>query len=297
MELRNLTTFVAVVETGSMTAASARCNITQAAVSQQIKNLEDEVGMRLLHRGSELKPTEAGRLLYDRARQIVSMTYSVKDELMAMKGEVCGDLHIGAGSFIEPFMCDVIARFVNAYPKVRLHVHFGYAHVLNRMLRDGEIDVAFSMNMAHRGEGIVSRRCFRYKLCAVMGKEHPLASKEKVTADDLSRCRIIMPDTGEREMDTFQRYVGFDIAPIASISIGDSNNANAILTGVINLDAVTFLPIEYVRNRPEFAARPIEGLDGELWSNAHRMEGPMKESARRFVEMAISTTKHIDSDE
>lgn len=288
MELRYLTTFVAVAETGSMTAASMRCNITQAAVSQQIKSLEDEFGIKLLQRDKDLKLTDAGKALYEKAKKMTSIAYEIKEELAEMRGQICGDLHIGAGAFIEPFIGPAIARFIEQYPRVRVHCHYDYAHNLNRMLRNGELDIAFSVNESYLSEGIITRPCFKYNLYAIMHKDHELAGKDSVTSEDLLGCRLIMPDTGDREMATVQRYAGFDISTLLPATICESNNANSILNGVIVLNAVTFMPKEYVMRRPELVAKPIEGFDQELCSNVHHMEGKLKESARKFIEMTIN---------
>src|ERR1700739_229465 len=96
MNFQQLTTFCTVLSEGSMTAAAEKLYLTQPAVSQQIRNLEDELGVGLLDRGSRhAKPTVQGQLLYDYAKRIIALTQQAQVAIQTMGEGVKGSLRIG----------------------------------------------------------------------------------------------------------------------------------------------------------------------------------------------------------
>lgn len=293
MEIRNLLSFVSAAESGSMANAARVCHITPSAVCKHIKDLECELGVLLLVRGkNSVKLTDYGEVFFLRAKNIIRETQKAKEEIADVKGELCGELRIGVGCFVETMIGRAIAEFMNRYPKVRICVQYNYAHELNRMLRSNEIDVAFSMNEPYSNEGIESVKCFQFRLYAIMSKNHMLSKLKNVTIDDTKNCRVILPDAGKRELATIQRYVKDDISLIMENSCCICNNANAILNGLSVLDAITFLPKEYVINRSNLIAKKVEGLDMVFSSNAHWLKNkPMSASAMallRIIESQMS---------
>ena len=91
MNLQQLTTFCTVLSEGSMTAAADKLYLTQPAVSQQIRNLEDELGVELLERGvRRVKATLQGQLLYDYAKRILNLTQQAEVAIQTMSQEVAG---------------------------------------------------------------------------------------------------------------------------------------------------------------------------------------------------------------
>lgn len=285
MELRNLLSFVAAADSGSIANAAKKCNLTSSAVSKHIKDLEFELDAQLLiRRKNDVKLTEYGELFVMRARNMIREAQCAKDEIAALRGELCGDLYIGAGCFIEPYIGIAIAEFMSRYPKVKIHMQYNYAHELNKHLRAKSLDVAFSMNDAHAEEGIESETCFKFQLCAIMGKNNVLANKDIIEMDDIANSRVILPDTGKRELATIHKQCGFDLSKVIDNVCCECNNANAILHGLCKLDAITFLPREYVEYRTNLVAKKIVGFEHVLTSKAHWLKNaPMKASVRELL--------------
>lgn len=285
MELRNLITFVTIAETGNMTQAAMRCNITQGAASQQIKAFEKELKTKLFDRkGKELVLTEGGKIFLKYARTIMKEIQQGKDEIESMKGPLHGELKIGVGSFIAPYIRRAAVEFMERYPNVLLLVHFDQAKILNNMLRNDDLDLAFTLNTAYHNEGIVSKPCIPFHLSAIMSRKHELATKEMVTYEDLLKCKVVMPDVGERVFQTFQRYTDKDLSKLpVSLIISEPSEALMVID---QLNAVTFLPRDYTITSQKLISKPIETLDMELMSNAHWMKHrPMRASAKAFLEI------------
>lgn len=285
MELRHLISFVAVADTGSMSNAAIRCHITQGAISHHIKSLEDELDTVLIERRSkEAFLTDSGKAFLRRARNIIKEAQESKDEIASIKGHLCGELRIGVGSFIEPYIRRAGIIFLKRYPDVLLHVQFDHAHVLNKMLRNEELDLAFTMNTAYHYEGIESKPCVPFSLSAIMSKRNKLADKDSVSFDDFMQSKVIMPDVGERVFNTFQKYTDFDLSKLQVAAV--VSNASAALMVLDELDFVSFLPSDFIITSRNLVAKPIEGLDMQLTSNAHWMKySPLKASAKAFLEV------------
>lgn len=285
MELKYLKSFVFVAETKSFSIASARCHVTQPAISQHIKSLEEELGCKLLIRNTHtITLTDSGEELLTRAKEIIKKEEETKDYINALNNNITGELRIGVGSFITPYIRKAAMMFLKRYPNVRLCPEFGKACHLNQMLRNHELDIAFTMNTAHKDEGIESESCIPFSIRAFMSSTHPLASYDKVTFEDLLKHQIIMPDVGERVFNTFQKYMKKDLSMLnVRCIISNPDEALAVLE---ESKMITFATNLYRKDYPHLTALPIVGLEQELMSNVHWMQDvPLKKSAQLFMDI------------
>lgn len=285
MELRHLKSFVYVAETKSFSIAATRCFVTQSAVSQHIKALEDELGSQLLIRTArDIKLTESGEALLPRAKDIIKQAADCKEHINALNNCLTGELRIGVGSFIAPYIRMAALIFMERYPNVRINADFTKAHILNKTLRAHMIDIAFTMNTAYHHEGIESLSCIPFNIYTIMRKDHPLAQLQSVSYDDLLKHPIVMPDVGERVFETCQQYMKRDLFKLnIKCVISDPDEA---LACVEETKYITFMPKLYLRNHPTLVARPIVGLERQMMSNAHWMQDiPFKRSAQLFLDI------------
>lgn len=285
MELRHLKSFIYVAENLSFTLAATRCFITQSAISQHIKALENELQCKLLIRTShDITLTESGEELYIRAKEIVRQSEDCKEHIRSLNNCMTGELRIGVGSFIAPYIRVAALLFMERYPHVRINAEFTKATSLNRLLRDHTIDLAFSMNTAYQNEGIKTQPCIPFHIYAIMRKTHPLAKLDKVSYQDLLRHGVIMPDVGDRVFNTLQQYMTYDLNKLnVKCIVSDPDEDLAIIE---ETPWVTFMPKLYMKNHQTLIAKPIVGLENELMSNAHWMKDvPMKLSVQTFLDI------------
>ena len=139
-----LRAFVAVVETGSVTRAAHLLNLTQAAVSQQLKRLEELFGVELFDRANRtLRTTAAGERLLSHAQTMMTMN----DALWGLmsKPHYEGEVRVGVPhDVVEPNIPPVLKRFDRAWPRVRVTLTSGITVDLLAALERGELDVALS---------------------------------------------------------------------------------------------------------------------------------------------------------
>ena len=129
MEIRVLRYFLESARTGSITRAAERLHVTQPTLSRQLKGLEEELGKKLFVRGSaSIRLTSEGRLLKERAEDILSMVDRTAAEFRVLDDFAGGDLHIGcAESQGIRHLARAVHLLQQRYPRIRLHLHSGNA--------------------------------------------------------------------------------------------------------------------------------------------------------------------------
>ena len=156
---RNLDTallraFAAVAETGGMTKAAAVLNLTQAAVSQQVKRLEEQFGQRLFERDRRgLKLTAAGERLQARVGRLLALNDEIWSTMTAP--DFAGEIRLGTPSdIVRAYLPPVLKRFYQAWPRVRVTLISDTSVRLLEMLDRGEIDMTLTTeaSVGPRGE-------------------------------------------------------------------------------------------------------------------------------------------------
>lgn len=259
--------------------------MSQSAVSQQVKTLEEELKTALFVRGgSSLTLTDSGKEFLPIAKNILTSVEDAAEHFTRVNSLLEGQLNIGIGSFVEPYIRKATAMMIENYPNVRLKLIYAQTHILNRLLYSHEIDMAFTMNTAYADENIESHPAIPFHLSAIMRRNHPLADKERLTFDDLCHQRIIMPDGGDRVMQTIRTYADVPFERIkASVIINDPDACRNL---VQETNMITVLPCMYVSHYPNLLAKPIVGLEMLFNSNVHWLQDTHhKESAKAFLQI------------
>lgn len=142
METQFLHTFVAVVDHGSMAAAARVLNITPAAVAQQIRTLEREIGAPLIARaGRSVHVTEPGSRILDRTRELLRGVADLST--IATDETPAGELRLGAGTnALTGLVPDILARLVELHPKLKVFIRPGFSPDLYRAVESGDLDAA-----------------------------------------------------------------------------------------------------------------------------------------------------------
>lgn len=187
MELRGLRYFLAVAREQSISKAAEALFVTQPNLSRQMQNLEKEIGKPLFIRGSrKITLTEAGRLLYKRAEEIVELCEKTESELNEPTTDISGDIYIGGG---ESYVMEIIAKAVHAvqrdYPRVKFHIFSGDSGTVSERLDKGLIDFGIFIEPFDVSKYDYLRLPLTDTWGVLMRSDSPLAQKEYVTPEDL----------------------------------------------------------------------------------------------------------------
>lgn len=141
--LYQLTTFVTVISEGSMTAAADKLYLTQPAVSQQIRNLEEDLGVELLVRGvRQIKATPQGEVLYEYAKKIINLTQLAEIAIKSIGAEMKGQLRVGTLNSIGlHLMSPIVGRLMRHNPDLQLKIDYAKGDELVKSFKKGLYDV------------------------------------------------------------------------------------------------------------------------------------------------------------
>ncbi len=189
--IEQLRSFVAVAEHEHVSRAAATLYLTQAAVTQQLRNFEHAVGLQLLERdGRRVRLTDAGRAMSETCRAALRAIEVVADSAHAMKELEAGSLHLGASPTCATYYLPPhLAEFSRRYPAVKLHVTVDPSADLNRQVLAGALDCALIEGTAE--PQLAKFELARDELVLVAHRDHPLSQMRHVSAADLAQHRYL----------------------------------------------------------------------------------------------------------
>lgn len=283
MEIRQLRYFVAIADTGSFSEASRRCYLSQSAISQQIKLLEEEFGTLLFNRTSHsVSLTECGERFLPLARKILSDISQCQDQMGDTGQRLQGVLNIGSTYSLEPYIRRAVALFIKLHPNVLVNLRFETIAGLIKTLRNGELDLACSMIVEGETDWVISEPITQYRLCAVMSDTHPLSQRESVSINDLRQYGMILPEEGVNGTNAIQEYLckeAVDLKVRATV-----NNPATLLSILKQSRCISILSEWQTKGDPSLKAIPIEEISEPVTTYAHLLKGCYtKRSAQAFI--------------
>lgn len=253
MNLQQLITFSTVISEGSMTAAAEKLYLTQPAVSQQIRNLEDEMGVALLDRGSRhAKPTIQGQLLYDYAKRIIALTQQAQVAIQTMGEGVKGSLRIGTlNSLGLQLISPAIGTFIKHNSKISMSIIYQDGAEIFKALSRGELDVAIlpdvSVEYGAEPKGLDSRPLLKDEMWLVA------SGKDTTVPDEVS----VLDLATKPYMRLTERYEGFerllknacDSRGVALKPVFETNNVGTLKRVIESGLGWGFLPSHSIRKQ------------------------------------------------
>ena len=221
MNRNHLALFHAVAEAGSITAGAERLRISQPAVSKQIGELEETLGVRLfdrLPRGIRL--TDAGVLLADYARRMSVMEGHAERAIEELRGLKRGCLAIGASTTVGAYLLPLaLARFHAMYPGIELRMEIANTQVIQSALMDGTLEMGFTEGRIV-SDALETAVFQQDELVAIAPVGHALLSKKRATARELCREPFIMREQGSGTRQVVEAALGakgISVTPVMSL--------------------------------------------------------------------------------
>lgn len=195
MEIRVLRYFLAVVREEGINRAAEVLHITQPTLSRQLSQLEEEMGVRLFHRGAKkITLTNEGILLRRRAEEILSLVDRTQRELLEQEELVEGRIAIGGGELAAmQVLPEIIEGFRARYPLVTFDIFTGNADLVKEQMEKGLIDIGVLLEPIDIEKFEFIRLKGKEHWVVLMRPEDPLAEKEAVSARDLKNLPLILP--------------------------------------------------------------------------------------------------------
>lgn len=243
MELWQLKTFSVVAKRLHFTRASEELNLTQPAVSHQIKALEKELGEKLFIRDrGRISLTPQGEIVYSYAKKILDITEKLKSEIAESKDSMSGELKIGAvlNALDNPFPL-IYHNFKQKYNDVEVHFHGeNLSEDILDKVKSGELDVGLVVIKAD-SKDLIEVPYGTYEVVLVVGADHPLAGREKVSAAELEDAEWALLEPKRHLRKAVERR--FAAAGIAPQNIYETSDGS-VIRGLVALGKkVSLLPL------------------------------------------------------
>ncbi len=204
--LRQLKVFESAARLLSFTRASEELFLTQPAVSMQVRQLEDEVGLSLFEKlGKKIHLTEAGRELYRYTQSIFRELEEVEEVLESMKGVKKGHLDIAVASTVNYFAPRLLAAFSRHYPGIRLTIEATNRKNLIRLLESNQKDLVL-MGKPPEQLDLEFEPFMENPLVVIAPPEHPLVGKANIPLERLAKETFVIREPGSGTRGAMERF-------------------------------------------------------------------------------------------
>ena len=258
-----LRAFHGVAAHGGFTAAAKVMNVGQPTLTSHVKSLERDFAVELFHpRGRGVVLTQAGQTLFQLTRRIMDLEGDARDLLHALGGFHVGELHVGA---VGPYHAtEMLSRFSECYPDIKLTVAVGNSREMVELLRDYSVDVAV---LAHVEDDprIYAMPYSRHPVRVFVPRTHPFARRKRIGIRDLQDQRMVFREKGSTTRLAFERALreaGVSVATV--MEIGSREAVWLAVARGIGIGVVS--DIEFI---PHPDIRMVEIVDAEIYTTAH----------------------------
>ncbi len=294
MENFRLKVFRTVAEEASFRRAAERLHLSQPAVSQQIRTLEEEVGTKLFDRGKAgVRLTEAGAVLLGYARRGARLAEEALAALEQARGETVGELRIGASMTVTQYVLPYLLRgFLQQHPRVQPVVKSGNTEQIVAALTQGEIDLAIIEGPVSSRD-VFRQRLFADRLVLIAGRRYPWPEKTPATVRALTEVPLLMREhgSGSRRVEELAlRRAGIRLKDLRIAM--DLDSIVAIVSAVEAGLGVGFVSEWAIRKELRLGTVrviPVEGLDMRRDFTLIRASGPVPDGpAGAFERFALA---------
>jgi len=259
MDLILLRSFLAVAESGAITAAAERIGITQPALSRRIQQLEDQFGVELLVRGRKgAVLTEIGRLVQSEAQGIVARYEQMREMVSSQQRLEGGTVRIGGGatavSFILP---EAIAAFQAAHPQVRFHMREAGSSEIADDVVAGHLELGV-VTLPVRDRELAVTPLTNDSIVLVARQDHRLAQRRRVRIIDLADQAFVAFEAGSalrQIIDSKLREAGVEVNVVMEL-----RSIPAILRMVSTTGNLAFVSRLGMEQQTDVVAVPVQGL-------------------------------------
>ena len=258
-ELRHLRTIRAIQQAGGLARAADMMNMTQSALSHQVKGLEDQAGVELFVRRSKpLRLSAAGQRMLRLADRVLPEIEALEEEFRALRSGKTGRLHIA----IECHACfdwlfPVLEKFRHAWPEVDVDIRAGLAFEALPALMREEVDLVISSDPIEEA-GMIFNPLFDYQPTVVIAAQNPLAQKAMIAAEDFRDQMLITYPVARDRLDIFTELLTpAKVEPRGTRAV----ELTAVILMLVGSDrGISVLPdwvLRGVRDNPDYALRPL----------------------------------------
>ena len=260
MELRQLKYFIKAAELSNFTEAANTLYISQSTLSQQIKQLEDELETLLFDRiAKRVYLTEAGRLFLPHAIKTVKESEEGRNLLNDIKNLQTGTLNIGLTYGIADLLLKALLNFTTQYPGIKINIVYGTSEILMEKLNHNDLDFVLSFAPVQQNKMFVSFPLFDSVLSLIVHKDHPMSNEKSINPKQLCGIPLALPISNysiRGFLDKVLKTKNLELDVRMEV-----NDINMLLNWVGSCKWATVLMQSSIFNHPLLKAVPISGKE------------------------------------
>ena len=244
--------------------------------------MEDELGTQLFIRDSHsFQLTEAGETMLPLALRTIHDAEACADRIHDLRKLLVGTLNIGVTHSFSPILTESVISFMKMYPKIKVNIVYKQMNELMGLLSNRELDFVLAFKPIQPLPNVESHILFQNTLSAIVGKSHPLASKDKVSISELEKYDLALPSKGLQARNAFDNIVSdYDKFKVRI----ELNDVNTLLKLVRQARLVTVLAEDSIYSACDVKAVPIDVPDNQMSGCVHILkETYRKHSMQEFV--------------
>ncbi len=268
MEIRKLEVFCKIVELKSFTKAAEAVRLSQPTVSDHIRNLEEELGQKLVDRlGREVVPTPVGRLLYGYATKILRLRQETFQAIMEFNGNLSGNTFIGASSIPGTYILPkLIGSFRIQFPEIKTVVHINGSQTIAKKVLEGEYDLGL-VGAIWNEKGLEWTALFHDTLSLVAHPGNFLNKGQPLTVSDLFSQPFILREPGSGTRKVIAHILetwGYKESDLQDVALLGSNEAvkEGIKAG-IGISMLSRRSVAEDVRQGTLVALPLEDVSGQ----------------------------------
>jgi DNA-binding transcriptional LysR family regulator len=288
LSFRQLRALIEVARQGSFARAAAALHVTQPAVSMQVRDLEDAVGIPLFERaGKAVRLTTAGEYFLVYARRIFATLKEAEDALARLRGLKGGRVVIGMVSTAEHFLPRLLARFRAEHPGIEIRLAVGNREQLARWLVDNEVDLAV-MGRAPQALGARAEPFAAHPLAVVASPSHRLARQRRLAPAALRDEAFIVREAGSGTRAAMEEFFAeHGVAPPVIMEMSGNETIKQAVQADMGLAFLSLHTVAQELKRKELKVLDVHGLPlmrrWHIVSLQSRTLAPAVEAFRYFV--------------
>ncbi|WP_125718910.1 LysR substrate-binding domain-containing protein [Flavobacterium ustbae] len=283
MELYQLQYFIKTAEVLHFTKAAELCFVTQSGLSQQIKKLEEELGLPLFKRiGKKVQLTEAGSVFLIHAKKVVENVQNGKQAIEDLNEMIGGELRIGVTYIFGLLILPVVNAFAKRYQNLKIIVEYGTTETLEQKLINNELDLVLVISSHPIELPIQKVPLFISKMVMVVSKNHALAHLDKIAFKKIEDIPLILPGKGSNSREYVEElFLRFNMKPKISIEL---QSIHALLQMVENSDWATIVAEKALKDWDQLKAIQITGVATNRESFMLTIGGYQKKAVKLFMD-------------
>ena len=248
--LQQMEALICLAEERSFSRAAKRMLLTQPALTKNIRNVEDCLGVKVVNRShTGVSLTAEGKILYDAAKRMIRLRKEAVDKIGMLQEKTGGDVYVGASTIPATYILPrAVSRFKKSYADIRIFIRTEDSEEVQNMVLDREVEVG-CIGKEPLNPKLVSEPVWNDRLILVVPKLHPWVRKGSIDLSALLSEPFVLREKGSGTRDVFETYLKERKSiPLSQLNVcGELGSSEAIKEAVIAGLGVSVLSVHAVK--------------------------------------------------